>query len=360
MNDSKLEYLIQGVSDQIGGLRTDLQGIFPAKSANLGSSPESPYSTIVIDLTTAHVNEHVTVVNPAKFVQFWTDGGLEGITVKLGQQSAVGLNLNQMRTIPVNVVYTDLYLTNDIRQGRSILVIYFVHQNTPLDLTLAGQDISLTELAVRNGSYNTFDRRGRVIWQDSFEDGLQKWAVSATGLAEVNLTTVYARSGSVSARMYNPAAETVQLSKTVPWAAQNRFGYEKSFIQDSATGNDKFKIEITAYDGANSHGGQIIWNHTLERLYYMNSAGAEVLIDTGVTLDSYLDFNTLKLVIDPEIRQYARVILNGYAYSLKNIPLYTAVAAVAPKVECITTLQTVDGASPATVYVDDAIITRDE
>jgi hypothetical protein len=323
----------------------------------------STYPTI--DLTTAHTDKEITVVRPVDFIQVWCDGGsMDGMSIKIGTQSEQPLDLKAVPVIRVMDNPEKIYFTNDVRQGRSHAVVYFVRGDYPLQLTnAAGQDISQGELAVRNGSISTFDRRGQIMWQDDFEDSLRKWYVGVSGLAYIVQSTDICRSGNASIKMYNPDAETCQLSKALPWGSQSKFGFEISFARDIYGGlaNCNPEFEIGVYDGTNYNVGKLVYDQTNTSLFYLNAAGGETALSTAIAIaTTTLNFNTIKLVIDPIKGQYVRGIMNGYVFDMRNIPLFASPAPGNPRVESIVSLNTVDGINPTLIYVDDAIVTSDE
>ena len=315
-----------------------------------------------IDLTVAHIDLEITTVRPLDFVQVWSDGQMDGITLKIGTQSNQALDIKQVASIRLTDNPEKVYFSNDVRQGRSKAIIYFVRGDFPLQLTTSGGGISLAELAVRNGSISTFDRRGNIIWQDSFEENLNRWQQNTVGLSIISLTSALARTGSVSAKLYNPAASRPTLTKMVPFASQTKFGFEISFGRDigGITANAKIMLGLSAYDGANIKVGQLIYYESTTSLYYLDSAGNEILLSNAIPIDSAMDFNTIKLVTDPINNKYVRGLFNAFSFDLRNIHLFTGASLLSAMLECEVHLDTCDGVNPATIYVDDGIITRDE
>ncbi len=237
MNDAQLAGLINNVRNSVDGLRADFGQLNSRLVIPGRSSPETPFSTYAVNLTTAHTDPglRITMPSPVKFLQFYSDGTLDGISVRFGTQSDPQLNLNQMRVIPINKNYQDLWVTNDVRQGRSILVVYFVYQNTPLQIDKGGQDISLSETASRLGSIDTFDRRGQVLWMDDFEGGISKWTLSGDAGYTIAASTDYAESGLVSCKMVTNAVlnNYAQIARMMPIPSLSKIGCEFSFIANN-------------------------------------------------------------------------------------------------------------------------------
>lgn len=360
-----IDVSIQNLINSVGASNEAVNRLVAALSNGGDHEHDTAFSTYpAIDLTVAHTDLEITTSRPIDWLQVWCDGSLDGISIKIGRQSNQALDMRQVQIIRVSDTNPEkIYFTNDVRQGRSKAIVYFVRGSSPLTLALAGQDISQAEVAARLNSISTFDRRGDVMWQDSGEDGLQRWVVSTSGLAYIVCSTGLARTGSTSLKMYNPAAENCQLIKSVPFASQSPFGFEASFARDlpGGTTNIKIKFELDVYDGTNYLVGQLIYNEATTSLYYLDAAGADVLLSNAVDIAAAaFNFSTIKLVIDTVKKQYVRCVLNGYVYNLRNIPLFEAAAASSPFLESIISLETADGASESISYIDDVIITNNE
>ncbi len=177
-------------------LNTSIQQLITKMSLNNKSN--SSFAKYNVDLTSAHTLLKITNQRPFDYIQVFCDGALDGIEIRLGDQSSEPLPLNQMVIIPVTSNPDFLWLSNDVRSGRSLLTIYWV-RSEPLTLNRGGQDISLAEQAVRNGSIVSFDRRGEVVWFDDFENGLQHWDITTSGKnGNICLTSETASRGAVA------------------------------------------------------------------------------------------------------------------------------------------------------------------
>jgi hypothetical protein len=350
---------IKDLNNSINYLASVLQ---PAPS----SSALQPYSTLVVDLTVANSNpgKRITMQNPVKFLQFWSDGGLDGISVNIGEQSAPSNDLNRMSVIPLNQEYHDLWVTNDVRQGRSILVIYFVKQDTPLQLALAGQDISLSELAVRNGSISSFDRRGDIIWQDDFESGLNKWLpYSAAGWSRgdsVVLSSDLPRNGSTSVKVTtgNLVLDEAGIIHRLPNILVSPSGIEISFTNP---GNIRqFDFNVERFDGAFSRGFYLRYLPLTTTLQVFDNTGAYVTVSNAVSIyESDVTFNTLKLLFDFTNSKYVRAILNNNKIDLSNYRMNQGASVLQARLN-ITILGYAHVAANQIFYLDDFILTQNE
>lgn len=318
--------------------------------------------SLTIDLTSARNDAEYTIpLHPLKGMLFWCDGAKNGISIKIGEQSRQGIGINQVNKLPIYGDPWKIYVTNDIRQGRSILVIFFVNDDLTLDLTNLGDTVSNAELAGRLGSIDTFDRRGEVLQTDDFESGLSKWvkAVGGTG-ALIDLSAVQARNGLYSAKLVTGSAinNFARMSLLLPFANVGRFGFEFHFTIPDA--NVFLEVSFFLYDGTNLNESLLRFNSSTAVFQYLNSANAltnfatSLVIPTGDTI-----FHIFKLVSDFSTGKYLRAIWNSNIYDLSNFNYYVTADATSPQLLCRIELTTLAAANK-TGYLDDVIITTNE
>lgn len=217
------------------------------------------------------------------------------------------------------------------------------------------------ELAARLGSPVTFDRRGDVVFLDSFEDGLEKWTKTFIGGAgAVDLSVERARTGAFSCRMRTSAgpAGGVQISRGTPALVPTTLGVEHSFHVPVAI--EYLRLGVAAYDGAVVTLYEVRWRDSSDDLQYLDASYAWVTFATGVELGVLIrTFHTWKLVVDAEAKEYVHLLLDDSAYSLAGIAAYQEPAAVAPYYLTAITMAGRAGETD-TVYVDDVILTQNE
>jgi hypothetical protein len=339
-----------------------LQGILAANQAAINASTEATNKLVaamlaqnshqysfskypVIDLTVAHT-----------FIQVWSDGGLDGISVRIGQQSNEPIDFRQMQVIPVVDNPEKIYFTNDVRQGRSKAVIYFVQGPYPLSLAIAGQDISQAELAVRNGSIHSFDRRGDIVWSDDFEENIKKW-ILVSGTAA--LTTDYAKNGASSCALANIAGVGAvgRIDRYLSYPNLSRYGFEISFTQPSANVADYF-MYLSLYTGTRLYEATLFYVVATGVLSVRTPAGY-VALGTIPLLAGNDVFNVVKMVADFNTKRYVRVILNNNQFEIPNYDIYNVAAVTVPYM-LVSFLHETNDALVHTSYLDNAIVTMNE
>jgi hypothetical protein len=320
---------------------------------------QSPYTTVDVDLTTAH-NDMLISIAASAFIQVWCDGSnIEGISIKLGRQSNQPVYLNRYDIIPVYGV-SEIYITNDVRSGRSKLTIYCL-KTYPMGKVRGGESISREELAVRTGSISTFDRRGEILWCDDFECGINKWYFVGNTLTPSQLGSV---SGSLSGKMDTVTAsinDAVAIYRRLPYPNLSRYGFEIHFTIPQ---HSEFEICFDKYDGTNLTRAALKLSSEDSKLQYYVGGGVFQDIDTGLNIYTINTpqngvFNVLKLVVDYLTGKYVRAILNFKEYDISSIPLVSAPNATGANLLIYIKLTTKEAVAK-TAYIDDAIVTQNE
>jgi len=215
----------------------------------------------------------------------------------------------------------------------------------------------IAELAARQGSPVTFDRRGNVIWYDDFGSSLNKWVIGGVGATCV-ITNAYARARGLSALLTTGGGlgdiATMQHAEAYP--TLSKMGFEFSFDYD---GNVcEIRLGTHLYNGTTEYYPFIRWNQPDNDLSYGDETGALVHIAFEELSD--VAFNTMKLVVDFETNQYVRLLLNNLTYDLsgKGIPS-TPDAVTLPQLLLTPRLEALV-VGVVGVFVDDVIITQNE
>jgi len=219
----------------------------------------------------------------------------------------------------------------------------------------------MAELAARLGSPATFDRRGRIIFIDSFEHGMASWEVggSGTGTAVV-VSPTHKRSKAFSVKMTNGSTAnwSAQIARAFPYPDLNKYGLEFSVMFANAP---KYLIAtLSKRDGTQEHQFQIMYMGDEDELVVTIPGGSSVAVIEDLDLSTgYGLFHTFKLVADFENNEYVRVSVNDQVVDLSDYEPYTFAHVSSPHVNVVFTFYGHD-AENIDCYIDDVILTQAE
>lgn len=219
----------------------------------------------------------------------------------------------------------------------------------------------LSEAVARLESIVTFDRRGDVVYLDSFEAGLAGCFGTLYGLgAVIDIQVGKARNGGCCAKLTTGSTlgRAARLERLQPYPALSNMGFEFSFTVPVDTQSVEISLGTravgTVYQGA------VIYDPVGENLFYRDVAGVIQLIASSVeTYTSDYCFNTIKLVVDFMTNTYVRVIVNDQSFDLTGLAVWTYAFAGSPILDCFAYVDGV-AATNAVYYIDDFIITQNE
>lgn len=219
----------------------------------------------------------------------------------------------------------------------------------------------MAELAARLGSIVTYDRRGDVVWMDTFEDNLNKWYqwVNGTGAAAA-LSTDLAKNGAKSAKLTtgnNTFDQTALYRFGGPMFIDSRTGIEVSFILNAKV---NLIFSMTTFLATELYTAKVKIDPVAETLSYQNLAGAWVVLMAGLTVRPINTWHTLKLVADfSASKEYVRLLLDNLSPDVSGIKVYKKVEVNTEHFEVIVNAQVLEAANHS-MYVDDFIITQNE
>jgi hypothetical protein len=314
-----------------------------------------------IDLTTAHTDMSITAIRPYDYIQIWADGPLDGITIKLGDPAKTPYDISRTPGLSVPAQPEKIYFTNDVRQGRSRAVIYFVRGNKPLTLNYGGQDIPLGELAVRTGSIDTFDRRGQIMLTDDFQGSLNHWTITAAngGYAVISSARAKTKDASLKLKTGSANANNVELIRYIKPVTLSKIGVEFSFTVDQKMSRVENGFELD--DGDIRYNPIVDYYYTNGRIQLVDSNSVwHTIATTKIPLSTdSLYFNSLKVVINPVTGYYSRIILNNYLINVSQykMPILATTTTQYLKLDLIAVTSNI-GAS--TIYLSDVIVTHNE
>ena len=221
--------------------------------------------------------------------------------------------------------------------------------------------MGLAELAAVLSPTNRFDRRGDVVFWDSFEDGLGKWTAEISGAnSAVEITSLNSRYGGLACKLtahatagdYAGISSAINLSQTTP------IGLEYSFSQ--TLGNVYIELWLLYFTGTKKFYGKVRYNRTTATLQYLNSLDVWTNLSTTLNLYASSDIaHTWKLVVDPSTGKYVRLLIDSNAFDLSAYSLLSANDTTEPAILPNLYL-TNNSTTLRSIRVDDIIITQNE
>lgn len=227
--------------------------------------------------------------------------------------------------------------------------------------TVFSLPIDMGELAARLGSPVTFDRRGDVIYADTFEHGLNKWYLGDVWEnAEVYLSSAKALHGAYSCKMETSDAEGFQvwISRYFQPTVVGQVGVEVSYqLVDEQV---DIELSIAHFTGTDEYAYHIKHDTSADTLYYQNATPewVPVLTDAYATR-SATGWNTIKLVVDLESEEFVRATFNDQGAPLSG---YTSARTTIGTEAAIYIATQAWGDTDAVypVYLDRIIVTQNE
>ena len=219
----------------------------------------------------------------------------------------------------------------------------------------------LAELAARLGSPDVFDRRGNVLFMDSFENGQNNWSHGAlVGVAAVYPVAYPVRTGALAVAIATDAAAgafTHILSHfALPFIS--RMGAEVAFVLP-ANARDMF-ISLTVDTPGGRWAYTAMWDQPAGQLSVLNAAGAfQVIATIGALYIVDPTWHAIKLVVDPVSGMYVCVLLDGATYAIPAIAAFPTPGVFADR--CTVNLSAASDVAGSREFVfDDFILTVNE
>lgn len=221
------------------------------------------------------------------------------------------------------------------------------------------------ELAARLGSPIIFERRGNVVFIESFEGNLRRrWYVGKDPGVTVEQTAERARIGDFSLKIHTPVGAPASgfISTRIPYLTVGNIGIEftlaRGYYPHWAT------LNFTIYTG--THGMSFVVSCPYlgtNDLTIDHDGGRAIIAEGGIytvgpAYTSYF-FRTIKVVIDCINRKFLRLILDGVYYDLSAYTLTNWADNTPPYMEPQLYARASDDGEND-VYFDSLIITRNE
>jgi len=217
------------------------------------------------------------------------------------------------------------------------------------------------ELAARLGSYVTYDRRGSVVWQYGFGDGIGDVGPDVTGasaLAALSAAVWENPPFSCKLQCGTTIDGYAAVERRMPVPQPPRVGFQTSVRCSSNV--QQVRHFIYHYDGATRWYANLrvnLLDHQLE--LYADPGVVYVLSDALPDLNTGYYFAHLKLVVDLQTHMCVRAILDADEYDVSAYEMISDADTSAPHVRCRTSNHAVNGTN-AVINVDNLIITAAE
>lgn len=219
----------------------------------------------------------------------------------------------------------------------------------------------LAELGVRLGSPVTYDRRGDVLWYDTFDRGVGAWHEDTLGNdGTVRVTADLPLIGGFACKLSSPSVGNVYIGMTryLNPAVVNKWGVELAVAFTSIF--DNFIISLDYMDGADAWYSAIKIDHDDAEVLYRTGATSYVkLCDIEIIPVATVMYHRFKLVADFANGNYQRILVNQNEYDVSTVSLHTGTPSLGPYSH-INLLLTGNINNVRTVKVDSVIITANE
>jgi len=219
----------------------------------------------------------------------------------------------------------------------------------------------MAEAVVRLGSIITFDRRGDIVWFDSFEYGHQhydKW-LSGTG-AKVEISTETFRNHGYSLKLTagSDASRAAQIIKNFPIIESGPHGAEFSWYLYSYPWAVDLRIE--GRDKNKEFKFEVYYHLGERKLYYIDENNILVVLDDDLSIVlTWSLFHTWKLVWNTKTGYYIRLLFDDRTYDMSDKKGYVTTYIAADYYKVALTQYGQAGVNSIS-YFDDAIFTINE
>jgi len=219
----------------------------------------------------------------------------------------------------------------------------------------------LAELAVRLGSMVTYDRRGSVIWQYAFDDGVGDVGPTAVGAASLirPWTTIWETPpASCGLQAGIVAGNYASIERRVAIPQSKRVGFASSLRLSTYV--DTVYHNIYHYDGTHVWTSYLLIDANARTLsVFTQEAGEVVLVDPLPDLHSGYYFSHIKLVVDLTDHSLIRAIFDDREFDLAGYTMDPTPDTSAPNLRVRVNNVAVN-LSGSVVNVDNLIITANE
>jgi hypothetical protein len=357
-DNSALIAAIDGLTAKIASLGGSSGSVSPLPSCIPPNGQAVQFETV--NLTDAQTNLEIKLTGCATYCRAWCDGSMEGITVKMRDQSAIPVDLSRCTGFPILSDTVKVFVTSDVRPGRSVLVLCF---GAGESMSIIDHKAELQELAARLGSLVTYDRRGRVVWSDNFDGTQLKWIPTVTaGVGDVGLTNSYPYCGEQTCHIRTGAVlnDEASITRGMYLPMDKHLGFQSAFRLDSAWDDARLDFQMLLYNGTvlqlaalrvQSSGG--VWVVQ----YYTSAGGWTTALATWSPRLAYT-WHRIKFVVDFTNKLMVRGLVDDNVIDLSAVP--TNQSADTTQALDLRIKLTTLGAAAREAWIDSAVLTDNE
>jgi hypothetical protein len=219
----------------------------------------------------------------------------------------------------------------------------------------------MAELAARLGSPIRHDRRGEVIWYNTFDYGLSGIHSSIVGSgSEITLEERFVETPPFAIELNTGSliAASAFIYYELPIPTNLNLGLQSSIR--ASTNTERIYFDLWIYDGTNLNFARVIIDVDTGQIFYIDTDNNEVeLSDTLPDLIGAGYYTHCKLVADFSSNNYVRFVFDGTEYDLSGTPLRQSANSAARRLYVKITLYN-KTAVEAITYVDNMIVTTNE
>lgn len=176
------------------------------------------------------------------------------------------------------------------------------------------------ELAARMGSPVVYDRRGEVLFSDTFEYGLTRYSTNGSGgLGAFNIDASSALFGGYSGQLVTGATDDNYQAIKLEFSPSevNRIGAETSLV--SVDNLSEIELRLFEYDGTIQKQFRVRIDNENDQIKILNSGGTYTVVDLIGWFNSVDErYRFLKLVGDFNTGKYVRLLIDKFEYDLSD------------------------------------------
>lgn len=219
--------------------------------------------------------------------------------------------------------------------------------------------IGLAELATRLGAKQGFDNRGRQIWSDGSEQPTIRWipwTAGGAGIARV-ATCSWSDGWSIEHNLPAVVGSSALLTKHFYSPGTGRYGIEISVSMDRID-FEEIRLGFYYWTGTHYVEGVVRVVGTTGIVRYLDDTPGWTDIGVNMCLRADIHYwHKIKLVVDINLEEYVRILIDGNEFDLTGIPLFNVLNATCNNISAA--FQSWGNATAVNnIYWDDFIFTH--